>query len=81
MSTKTGSLPEQDMNGIMAIVMSLLFRLSMERVAIIAGTLQPKPITIGIKDFPWSPILCISLSTMNAALDIYPESSISEMKK
>ena len=48
MSTKTGSLPEQDMNGIMAIVMSLLFRLSMERVAIIAGTLQPKHITIGI---------------------------------
>ena len=80
-STKIGSLPAQDMNGMMAMVIIRLFLLSIARVAIIAGTLQPKPITIGMNDLPCRPILCISLSTMNAALDMYPESSIREMKK
>ena len=69
------------MNGIIAMVIILLLRLSMARVAMIAGTLHPNPMTIGMKDLPCSPILCISLSTMKAALDIYPESSINEMKK
>ncbi|CCX51555.1 unknown [Alistipes sp. CAG:514] len=50
--TKIGSLPAQDMNGMMAIVMRRLLRLSIARVAMIAGTLQPKPITIGMKDLP-----------------------------
>ena len=64
----------------MSIVMSLDFRLSRVRVAIIAGTLQPNPMTRGMNDLPCSPILCIRRSMMNAALDIYPESSINEMK-
>ena len=50
--TKIGSLPAQDINGMMAIVIRRLLRLSIARVAIIAGTLQPKPITIGMKDLP-----------------------------
>ena len=52
MSIYTGILPAQDINGIISIVISLLFRLSMVLVAIIAGTLQPKPIIIGMNDFP-----------------------------
>ena len=50
--TKIGNRPAQDINGIMAIVTRRDFRLSMERVAIIAGTLHPKPITMGMKLFP-----------------------------
>ena len=43
------------MNGSVIMVMRRLLRLSMVRVAITAGTLQPKPISIGMKDLPWSP--------------------------
>ena len=54
--------------------------LSIVRVAITAGTLHPKAMISGINDLPWSPILCINLSMIKAARDIYPESSIREMK-
>ena len=64
-----------------AIVIRRDLRLSIERVAIMAGTLQPKPMTMGMNDLPWRPMRCISLSTMNAARAIYPLSSIREMKK
>ena len=40
------------MNGRMAMVIRRLFLLSMVLVAMIAGTLQPNPITIGMKLFP-----------------------------
>ena len=50
--TKIGSRPAHDMKGIMAMVISLLFRLSIALVAIIAGTLHPNPMTIGMKDLP-----------------------------
>ena len=66
-STKMGRRPAQDMKGMMAMVTSRLFRLSMLRVAMMAGTLQPKPMTMGMKLFPCRPIRCISLSTMKAA--------------
>ena len=62
-----GSRAEQLMSGRMSIVTSRLRRLSMVRVAITAGTLQPKPMMRGMNDLPWSPILCISLSMMKAA--------------
>ena len=78
--TYMGILAEQLMNGSTSMVMSLDFLLSMVRVAITAGTLHPKPMISGMKDFPWSPILCISLSMMNAALAMYPLSSMKEMK-
>ena len=50
----------------------------MERVAMIAGTLQPKPRMSGTKDFPCSPNLRISPSMTNAARAMYPLSSSSE---
>ncbi|MBA7554505.1 hypothetical protein ES705_47126 [subsurface metagenome] len=66
----TGSRALQDMNGLIRIVSSLLLRFSIERVAIIAGTLHPNPMISGINDFPCSPILCITLSIIKAALAI-----------
>lgn len=69
------------MNGRIIMVMMRERRLSMVRVAITAGTLHPKPMMSGMNDLPCRPILCMSLSMMNAARAIYPESSISEMKK
>ena len=51
-NTNIGSLPAQDMKGISAMVIRRLLRLSMVRVAIMAGTLQPKPITMGMKLLP-----------------------------
>ena len=60
--------------------MSRLLWLSIVLVAITAGTLHPNPMINGINDFPWSPILCISLSIMKAARAIYPLSSMNEMK-
>ena len=66
-NTSTGRRALHDMKGVISTVMMRLLRLSMVRVAIIAGTLQPNPITMGMNDFPCSPILCINLSMMNAA--------------
>ena len=47
--------------------MMRLDRLSMERVAMMEGTVQPKPITSGMNDLPCSPSRCMTLSMMNAA--------------
>ena len=58
------------MKGRIIIVISRERRLSMVRVAITAGTLQPKPITNGMNDLPCKPMRCISLSMMKAARDI-----------
>ena len=79
-SMSTGRRALHDMKGVISTVMMRLLRLSMVRVAIIAGTLHPNPMSMGMNDFPCSPILCMSLSIMNAARAIYPESSINEMK-
>ena len=49
------------------MVMMRLERLSIEREAMIDGTVHPKPITRGMNDFPWSPRRCITLSMMKAA--------------
>ena len=49
------------------MVMSLDRRLSMVRVAITAGTLQPKPMMSGMNDLPCSPMRCMTLSMMKAA--------------
>ena len=67
------------MNGFISMVISRLLRLSIVREAMIAGTLQPNPMTSGINDFPCRPTRCINLSMMKAARAIYPESSISDM--
>ena len=44
--------------------------LSKVRVAIIAGTVQPKPTNKGINAFPGNPIFRINLSAIKAALAI-----------
>ena len=63
----TGRRALHDMNGVTSIVIMRLLWLSMVRDAIIAGTLQPNPISMGMNDLPCSPILCIRRSIMNAA--------------
>ena len=60
----------------MVKILSLL--LSRVLVAIIAGTLHPKPTSMGINDFPGRPKNCMNLSITKAALAIYPESSRNE---
>ena len=47
-----GIRAEQLMNGLMRMVMMRLERLSIERDAIMEGTVQPKPITRGMNDLP-----------------------------
>jgi len=55
------------MSGVTSIVTSLSRRFSSVRVAMIAGTEQPNPISMGMKLLPCSPILCITRSMMKAA--------------
>ena len=80
-STYTGRRALQLIRGVTKMVMSRLWRLSMVRDDMMAGTLHPKPIIRGINDLPCSPILCISLSIIKAARAIYPVSSITEMNR
>ena len=63
----TGRRAEQLMKGSTSIVIRRLLRLSIMRVLMTAGTLQPKPMTSGMKLLPCSPMRCISLSMMKAA--------------
>ena len=65
-----GNLAVQEIKGFIKIVSSLSFSSAIVRVAIIAGTLHPKPNISGIKALPGRPMLCISLSITNAALAI-----------
>ena len=62
-------------------LISLIAPTSENRVAMIAGTLHPNPRTSGTNERPCKPNLRIMPSMTNAARAIYPESSISEMKK
>ena len=55
------------MSGMRSAVRTRSRKLSSVRVAYTPGTLQPNPSTIGMKDFPWSPIACIALSITKAA--------------
>ena len=58
---------------IMVILRSLSF--SMVRDAMIPGTPQPVPISMGIKDLPDRPNLRKILSMINATLAMYPQAS------
>ena len=53
----------------------------MVRHAMIAGIPQPVPMIIGITDFPERPTLLKIGSRTTVALDIYPQSSRSAMRK
>ena len=70
-----------DINGTTIMVIRREVRHSMVRHAKTAGTLQPKPMTIGMNDLPCTPMRCITLSMINAARAKYPESSKKEMKR
>ena len=55
------------MKGVISMVISRLLRLSIVRQAMIAGTLQPKPMMSGMNDLPCRPMRCITRSMMKAA--------------
>ena len=69
------------MYGVSRIVIFRSLSLGSVLVAITAGTVQPKPISIGTMLLPESPIFLSSLSMTNATLAMYPLSSISDRKK
>ena len=56
-------------------------KLKAAREAMTAGTVQPKPISIGMNALPFSPILRSIPSIRNAARDIYPLSSSTDRNK
>ncbi len=61
-----GSLALQDINGVKIIVIFRSRSLARVRVAMIAGTLQPKPMSIGTNEDPERPILRRSESMTKA---------------
>ena len=69
------------MNGISRMVILLSLSLGRVLVDMMAGTEQPKPISIGTILRPDRPIFLKSLSMTNATLAIYPLSSIKDRKK
>ncbi|OPX65753.1 MAG: hypothetical protein A4E29_00013 [Methanomassiliicoccales archaeon PtaB.Bin134] len=56
------------MKGVAIMVIRRSFRSSMDRVAIIAGRLHPKPIINGMADFPCRPMRFIIRSIRKATL-------------
>ena len=66
-STYTGRRAPHDMNGAIAIVIRRSRRCSSVRVAMMAGTLQPKPTMSGTKDLPGNPTQRMTRSMTNAA--------------
>ena len=66
-NTYTGRRAPHDIKGAMAIVIKRSRRCSSVRVAITAGTLQPKPTISGTKLLPGRPIQRIKRSITKAA--------------
>ncbi len=69
------------MNGVRMIVMRRSRLEGSVLVDMTAGTVQPKPISIGTILRPERPIRRRSLSMKNATRAMYPESSIRDRKK
>ena len=65
----------QLMNGVTSITLNLSRLFSSAREAIIAGTVQPKPSSMGMNALPESPSLLIIPSMTYATLAMYPLSS------
>ena len=63
----TGSRAEQDIKGTSMMVMRRSFSFSMVRAPMTAGTVQPKPMSMGINALPDSPKRRSSRSIMKAA--------------
>ena len=70
-----GALAPQLKQVIKRMVLFFSFSSSNVLVAIIAGTLHPNPVNIGIKAFPDKPNFLKALSKMKATRAIYPLSS------
>ena len=76
-----GIFAEQLMYGVSRIVILRSRSLDTVRVAMIAGTEQPKPMSIGTMLRPERPIFRKSLSMTKATRAMYPVSSRMERKK
>ena len=76
-----GVLAEHGMNVVVMIVMRRSLSFSIVREAIIPGTPQPVPMSMGINDFPERPNLRKIRSRMNATRDMYPQPSRKARKK
>jgi len=76
-----GSFAVQLINGVKRIVILRSRSLVKVLVAITAGTVHPKPISIGTILRPDNPIFRSILSITNATLAMYPLSSINDKKK
>ena len=76
-----GTLAEQLMKGVKSMVIFLSRSLGKVLVDITAGTVQPKPMSMGTMLLPDRPIFLKSLSIKNATLAIYPLSSSMDRKK
>ena len=71
----TGRRAEQDMKGTNIMVMRRSFSFSMVRAPMMAGTVQPKPMSMGMKALPDRPKRRSTRSMIKAARAMYPESS------
>ena len=80
-AVKIGNFAPQEKKGITLIVLVLSLSSAKVRVLIIAGTLHPKPIIIGINARPDKPNFLKILSRIKATRAIYPVSSIIEKNK
>ena len=80
-SAITGSLAPQGINVASIAVARLSLSFLIVRQAMIAGIPQPVPMIIGITDFPERPTLLKIGSRTTVALDIYPQSSRSAIRK
>ena len=65
--TKTTKRAEHEVNGMSSAVMMRCRGLPSTRVAEIAGTLQPKPTTMGMKALPGRPMARMRRSVTTAA--------------
>ncbi len=72
MSTNTGSLALQLINGIIAATMTLSRNVCSVRRVIMAGTLHPNPISSDTEAFPLTPTLRKYRSRINAMRERYP---------
>ena len=76
-----GTFAPQGMNVVVMIVIRLSRSFSIVRLAMIPGTPQPTPTSIGMNDFPERPNLRNTRSSTNAIRAIYPQASRKASRK
>ena len=80
-AVRMGNFAPQEKKGITRIVAVRSFSSARVRVLIIAGTLHPNPMIMGMNALPETPKRRNTLSRMNATRAIYPLSSKTEKKR